>query len=53
MGTEWRTPDGVGTVDAIQILKERMLVKMPDGERKEVSLADIKRGKDKKKSWFE
>ena len=53
VGTEWRTPDGVGTVDAIQILKERMLVKMPDGERHEVSLADIKRGKDKKKSWFE
>lgn len=53
VGTEWRTPDGVGTVDAIQILKERMLVKLPDGNRQEVSLADIKRGKEKKKSWFE
>jgi len=30
-----------------------MLVRMPDGERQEVSLEDIKRGKDKKKSWFE
>ncbi len=53
VGSEWRMPDGVGTVDAIQILKERMLVKMPDGERQEVSLTDIKRGKEKKKSWFE
>lgn len=53
VGTEWRTPDGVGTVHAIQILKERMLVQMPDGERQEVSLADIKRGKEKKESWFD
>ncbi len=53
VGTEWRTPEGVGTVDAIQILRERMLVKMPDGNRQEVSLRDIKRGKEKKTSWFE
>ena len=53
VGTEWTTPDGVGTVDAIQILRERMLVQMPDGNRQEVSLADIKRGREKKRSWFE
>jgi cell fate regulator YaaT (PSP1 superfamily) len=53
VGTEWLTPQGAGTVDVIQVLRERMLVQMPDGNRQEVPLTDIKRGREKKKSWFE
>jgi len=53
VGSEWATEAGTGSVDRIQILHERMIVRTPDGQEQKIPLADIKRAKEKKKSWFD
>jgi cell fate regulator YaaT (PSP1 superfamily) len=53
IGDSWETPEGSGTVDEIQILRDRMVVRLSDGQKQHVSLDEIRRAGRKKKSWFD
>jgi len=53
VGSEWATEAGTASVDRIQILHERIIVRTPDGQEQKIPLADIKRAREKKKSWFD
>lgn len=53
VGTEWQTDEGVGSVQAVQPLRERIIVTMPDGRQEKLTLTEIKRNRARKKSWFD
>jgi len=52
VGSEWETASGTGKIESVQILRERIVVRTPDGQHEKVPLADIQRAQRKKKSWY-
>jgi cell fate regulator YaaT (PSP1 superfamily) len=53
VGRTWETEEGTGTIDDIHILRDRMVVRLPDGQKQHVSLEEIQRARRKKQSWFD
>lgn len=53
VGKPWETPEGTGIIKEIQVLRDRMVIRMPDGQRHHVSLDEVRRVGTKKESWFE
>ena len=53
LGLPWETEEGPGRVDQIQILRERIVVRLPDGRTQHVPLEEIQLKKREKKPWFE
>lgn len=53
VGSEWNTEAGTATVDRVQILHERMIVRGADGQEQKIPLTEIKKAREKKKSWFD
>jgi cell fate regulator YaaT (PSP1 superfamily) len=53
VGSDWPTPEGTGSVNAVQPLRERIIVTMPDGRQEKLSLEEVKRSQTEKKPWFE
>jgi len=52
-GATWDTDEGCGTIDEIQILRDRMVVRLPSGQKRHITLEEIARARHKKTSWFE
>jgi cell fate regulator YaaT (PSP1 superfamily) len=52
-GSDWHTPEGTGSVAAVQPLRERIIVTMPDGRQEKLSLEEVKRSHTEKKPYFE
>jgi cell fate regulator YaaT (PSP1 superfamily) len=52
VGTEWETASGTGRVESVQILRERIVVRTPDGQHEKIPLTEIQRAQRKKKSWY-
>ncbi len=53
VGQPWETAEGTGIIKEIQVLRDRMVVRMPDGQRQHVSLDEVRQAGTKKESWFE
>jgi cell fate regulator YaaT (PSP1 superfamily) len=53
LGTEWTTEAGSAKIDRIQIMHERMIVRTADGQEHKIPLADVRKAREKKKSWFD
>jgi len=53
VGTPWETPDGAGTIDQVNILREQVTVRLGDGRQTKVTLEEIRRRRQKPASWFE
>ncbi|HEX9749755.1 MAG TPA: regulatory iron-sulfur-containing complex subunit RicT [candidate division Zixibacteria bacterium] len=52
-GQSWQTADGAGTISDVNVLRDRMTVRLPDGRREHVTLDEIRQSKGKPESWFE
>ncbi len=53
VGSEWATESGTATVDRVQILHERIIVRGADGTEQKIPLIEIKKAREKRKSWFD
>lgn len=53
VGLPWETEEGKGTIESIQVLREQVTVRMPDGRTSKVPLEEIQRKERKKTTWFE
>jgi cell fate regulator YaaT (PSP1 superfamily) len=53
IGEIWETDEGSGTIDEIQVLRDRMVVRLPSGQKRHVTLDDISRTQHERTSWFD
>lgn len=53
VGLPWETEEGKGTIESIQVLREQVTVRLPDGRTSKVPLDEIQRKERKRTSWFE